>query len=342
MLRISKKSLIISSLILFILFVGVSYDLPYYIYKPGMVSTLDDVVDIEERKESEGHLYLVTVSGSQATPIQLLTAKLASYHEVVPLEVARPEGISDEDYNELQLKMMENSQNTSKYVAYEAAGKNPEIEFKGVYVMQVVEEMPADGIVKIGDRIKSVDNNEIKEAKDLTTYVENKQPGEEIELTIVRDEQEMTEVIKVTSFPDDEEKVGIGIQLVTDEKVNVSPEISFSSGKIGGPSAGFIFALEIYNQLTAEDLTKGYEIVGTGEIDYEGTIHRIGGIDKKVVAAHKAGIDIFFAPNEEGNIDSNYNEAQKVADDIDTPMEIVPVDTFDDALDYLESLEPIR
>lgn len=342
MLRISKKSLIISSIILFILFVGVSYDLPYYIYKPGMVSALDTVVDIEERKEGEGHLYLVTVSGSQATPIQLLTAKLSSYHEVVPLEVARPEGISDEDYNELQLKMMENSQNTSKYVAYEAAGKNPEIEFNGVYVMHVVEEMPAEGIVKIGDRIKSVDNQEIKEAKDLTTYVEKKQPGEEIELTIVRDEQEMTEVIEVTSFPDDEEKVGIGIQLVTDEKVNVSPEISFSSGNIGGPSAGFIFALEIYNQLTAEDLTKGYDIVGTGEIDYDGNIHRIGGIDKKVIAAHKAGIDIFFAPNEEGRIDSNYNEAQKVAVDIDTPMEIVPVDTFDDALDYLESLEPIR
>ena len=61
-----------------------------------------------------------------------------------------------------------------------------------------------------------------------------------------------------------------------------------------------MFSLEIYDQLTEEDLTRGYHIAGTGEIDYEGNVHRIGGIDKKIVAADKEGIDIFFAPNENG------------------------------------------
>jgi len=336
--RVSKRSLIISCVILFLFFFGITYELPYYIYKPGMVDELEHVVEVEDGYQSEGHMHLVTVSGGPATPIQFIAAKLLSFHEITPEEDARPEGISNEDYLRLQLKMMENSQNTSKYVAYKAAGKKAEIEFNGVYVLNVVEDMPAYGVVEIGDQIKKVDDQDIKEARDLTDYVGNKQAGEEIQLDMIRDDEDIKETVKVAEF-EEEEKVGIGIQLVTDEEVSVEPEIDFSSGNIGGPSAGFIFALQIYDQLTEEDWTKGYEIVGTGEIDYDGNVHRIGGIDKKVVAAHRADMDLFFAPNEGGAPDSNYEEAKKVAALIDTPMEIIPIDTFTDALTYLETLE---
>src|SRR5690625_5386349 len=114
----------------------------------------------------------------------------------------------------------------------------------------------------------------------------------------------------------------------------------FDSGNIGGPSAGLMFSLEMYDQLTEEDITKGYKIAGTGEIDYEGNIHRIGGIDKKVVAAHRAGIDLFFAPSENGKSDSNYIVAKHTAESLDTDMEIIPVETFDDALEYLDEMDP--
>src|SRR5699024_1468104 len=89
--RISRKSLLISGIILLLFFVVVTYELPYYIYKPRMVDSLDHVVEIEESNESEGHLHLVTVSGSQATPIQYIAAKLMSFHEIMPLNEVRPE-----------------------------------------------------------------------------------------------------------------------------------------------------------------------------------------------------------------------------------------------------------
>src|SRR5690625_6364066 len=85
----------------------------------------------------------------------------------------------------------------------------------------------------------------------------------------------------------------------------------------------------MYNKLNEEDITKGYKIAGTGEIDYEGNVHRIGGIDKKVVAADKAGIEIFFAPYENGSKESNYEIALQTATQINSKMEIVPVDTLD-------------
>src|SRR5690625_3309503 len=99
-----------------------------------------------------------------------------------------------------------------------------------------------------------------------------------------------------------------------------------------------MFSLEIYDQLTKQDLTHGYEIGGTGEVDYNGNVIRIGGIDKKVIAADKEGCDIFFAPNEGGAKDSNYSVAKNTAEEIGTDMKIVPVDTFKDAFEYLQGL----
>jgi Lon-like protease len=58
------------------------------------------------------------------------------------------------------------------------------------------------------------------------------------------------------------------------------------------------------------------------------------------VAAHKAGVDLFFAPNENGEPNSNYLNALKAAKDIKTDMKIIPVDSFDDAINYLNTLAP--
>ena len=61
-----------------------------------------------------------------------------------------------------------------------------------------------------------------------------------------------------------------------------------------------MFSLEIYNQLTEDDLTRGYKIAGTGTIASNGEVGEIGGIHQKVIAADKAGAEIFFAPNQNG------------------------------------------
>ena len=108
-----------------------------------------------------------------------------------------------------------------------------------------------------------------------------------------------------------------------------------------------MFTLEIIDQLTKGDLTKGYNIAGTGEMLENGDVGRIGGIDKKVIAADDAGVEIFFAPDDTlpeevkkkyPRIQSNYQEAVKEAKKIGTAMKIVPVKNVDDALNYLEKL----
>src|SRR5690625_1707985 len=341
-MKYSKRHLFYLIIVVLLAYFLAAFKLPYYIYKPGGADPLNPVVEVEGGYESEGDMHLVTVSGGQATPIQYVWAKILSHHEVLPLEDVRPEGITEDEYMHAQLQMMENSQEASEVVAYEAANADITITFEGVFVVGVVEDMPADGVLKMGDRITRIDGNKMNEAEDLIAYVESKKAGDLITLDIERDDEQVTKDIKLKAFNGQDDKVGVGIQLVTDRSVKVDPEIHFSSGNIGGPSAGLMFSLEIYDQLTEKDLTGGYQIAGTGEIDYDGNVLRIGGIDKKVIAADRAGSDIFFAPNENGAKDSNYQVAKETAEEIKTDMKIVPVDTFDDTLEYLQKLEPAK
>lgn len=338
-MRISKRQLLSSLIVIVIAFFMVTYQLPYYIHKPGNADDLTPIVEVEGGYESKGEMHLVTVSGLQATPFQFIVAKLTKYNEVLPLEEVRPAGISDEDYMHAQLQMMENSQESSVVVAYEEAGKEIKVEYNGIYVVSVVDGMPAEDILMMGDRITGVDDEAIKEASDLIEYIETKQAGDIVSLNVERDENVLTEEVTLKEFKETKGKVGLGIELVTDRAVKVDPEVMFSSGKIGGPSAGLMFALEIYDQLTETDITKGLQIIGTGTLDYEGNVGRIGGIDKKVIAADQAGGDIFFAPFEDGAEDSNYTIAKKTAEDIKSDMKVVPVDTFEEALTFLKDLK---
>ncbi|MEN2766556.1 SepM family pheromone-processing serine protease [Ornithinibacillus xuwenensis] len=336
-MKFSKGQVFSVVIAIIIAFFLSTYDLPYYIQKPGGADALNPIVQVDNGDDSEGDFHLVTVRGGQATPIQYALAKILPHHDVLPLDQVRPEGISDDEYFQAQLHMMESSQEASTVVAYTAANEDISIDYNGVYVVSVVDGMPADGILKMGDRIIGIDDTEISESDDLISYIDSKKAGNTVRLTIVRNEEELEKEVTLEAFEGTDNKIGIGIQLVTDRDVSVSPEITFASGSIGGPSAGLMFSLEIYDQLTEGDLTKGHQIAGTGEIDYNGNVGRIGGIDKKIVAADREGIEVFFAPNEGGRGgDSNYEVAKKKAEEIGTDMVIVPVDTFEDALHYLE------
>ncbi|WP_430786142.1 SepM family pheromone-processing serine protease [Virgibacillus flavescens] len=339
-MKFTKRHFFYLIIVLVIAYFLTAYKLPYYIYKPGDAGALNPIVEVEGGYQSAGDMHLVTVRGGQATPIQYAMAKMLPHQEIYPIDEIRPKGVTEEEYFNVQLQMMESSQEAAIVVAYKAAEEGIDIQYNGVYVVTVIEGMPADGIMKMGDRIVGIDGKPVKQAEDLIKYVEGKKAGDMIELEVVRKDKHMTKEIELEAFEELDDKVGIGIQLVTDRSVEVEPNVKFSSGNIGGPSAGLMFSLEIYDQLTKKDLTSGYQIAGTGEIDYEGNVQRIGGIDKKVIAADDEGCKIFFAPNENGAAESNYEIAKETAEEIGTDMKIVPVDTFEDALTYLQELQP--
>jgi PDZ domain-containing protein len=110
-------------------------------------------------------------------------------------------------------------------------------------------------------------------------------------------------------------------------------DMKIDAGSVGGPSAGLMFTLGLLNRISPTDLTHGYTIAGTGQINLDGTVSAIGGVKQKVIGAQWAHACYFFVPNDQGN----YSDARKV---VGKSMTLVGVNTLDDALNYLHNLKP--
>ncbi|MCA1027666.1 SepM family pheromone-processing serine protease [Cytobacillus kochii] len=312
--------------------------LPYYVSKPGMAKELEPIIEVENGDSATGSFMLTTIRMGKANIYTYLWAKWQKYQHIYPIEDIRRDDETDREYQLRQLYLMDNSKQSAIEVAYQHAGLDVNYNYQGVYVLNIMEGMPAEGKLEASDMVTKVDGKSFQSSEQFIDMVSSKSEGDSISLTFERNgEQRETdiELEKIAATG----KAGVGITLVDDKEISVDPEVAIDTSEIGGPSAGFMFSLEIYNQLVEGDLTKGYEIAGTGTISPDGTVGRIGGIDQKIVAADNAGADIFFAPNENNSNKSNYKEAVKTAKDIDTDMKIIPIDTFDDAVKYLEGLE---
>jgi Lon-like protease len=343
-----NKTLIRIMVIMTVFIVATSfYYLPYYVTKPGSAHELDPIVKVKDGFDDKGEFMLTTVRMGKANIYAYLIASIKKYEYIYPVEEIRNPHESDEEYNLRQLQLMENSQNHAIEVAFKEANKPYHYNYKGIYVLNVYPSMPAADILKPGDRITAIDGQKFESSKQFIEYIENKKKGDSVEITYIRSDQEMIEMIPLKEFPDMPDKVGLGISLSDDKEIVTDPAVSLDTEEIGGPSAGLMFSLEIYNQLTEKDLTKGYSIAGTGTISENGEVGRIGGIEQKVIAADNAGAEYFLAPDEtiseemkEKNpgLESNYSAAKKTAEDIGTDMKVIPVKTFDDAVTFLQSL----
>ncbi|WP_338469927.1 SepM family pheromone-processing serine protease [Niallia sp. XMNu-256] len=337
-----KKRIRILILVVIILVAPCFYFMPFYISKPGMAKELEPIIEVEDGYTEEGSFMLTTVRMGRANIYSYLIAKFSPYQEIYPIDQIRSEDETEEEYMVRQLHLMDSSKINAIEVAYRKAGLPVNYEYKGVYVLHVVPGMPAEKKLEPADRIFEVDGNDFHTSSEFMDYISQKSTGEELVLTFERKSKVYQTSLKLDQFNDGENKgkVGIGIGLVDDKELIVEPHVTVNSKEIGGPSAGFMFSLEIYNQLMKEDLTKGYNIAGTGTISSNGEVGEIGGIHQKVIAADKAGAEIFLAPNQNGAKDSNYRVALKTAKDIKTDMKIIPVDNFDGAVSYLENLKP--
>lgn len=327
------------------------YRLDAYIMKPGSAYDVSEFVTVAEGDtDDEGSMSLMTVAMQQATPITYLWAKTQKYQKLMDLQQVRNPLEDDEEYSVRQLKLMSDSQFNAKFVAFNKAGLDYNVHFKGVFVLNVLDGGASDGILKAGDEIIEVDGQKIESQEMLVDLLKNKRLGDQVEIQFVRNDKSQVETVTLQEIPGSEEKrAGLGITYAESKTIQTTPEVSMRTEDIGGPSAGLMFTLEILNQLIPEDLTKGYKIAGTGEMYTDGTVGRIGGIDYKVIAADRDGMEIFFAPDDEisselkakyPDLESNYATAVKTAKNIGTKMKIVPVKTIDDAIAYLEQLEP--
>ena len=116
-------------------------------------------------------------------------------------------------------------------------------------------------------------------------------------------------------------RLGVGYEFPFKVTVNIGDSI-------GGPSAGLMFALSIYDVLTPGSLTAGGTVAGTGTITGNGRVGEIGGIQQKIVGARNDGAQLFLVPAD------NCEDTQGAHNG---DMRLVRVDTFDTAKSAIET-----
>lgn len=344
--KISIKSLLPFGLVILLIIV-LLFPIPYYIEGPGSTENLKEFVRVDQQKDTEsGAFYLTTVGVRKATIASALLAEFSDFKEVISKKDLMGTS-NDSEYSRIQQYYMDSSKNTAIEQALKLAQVPYEMEFKGVYVLAIEENSDFKGKISVGDTVTGIDGQTFQSSEAFVNYVKKQKVGQEVTVSYLQDGQKKEATGKLIELSTDK-KPGIGIGLTDHTEINSSIPVEIDSGDIGGPSAGLMFTLETYEQLTKKNMRKGHEIAGTGTINSEGVIGRIGGIDKKVKTASDNHMEIFFAPDDEltdemkkadPKVQSNYEEAKAAAEKIGTTMKIVPVKTVQDALDYLEQLK---
>ena len=272
--------------------------------------------------KSKGHLNLTTVSVS--TDLNLgnaLMAWLDGSVAVVPRDVVYPPGETKQQVNQENVQAFKDSQSSAETSALRALGYPVHVT-----VATITAGSPSAGKLAVGDYLTSVDGVTVTSGTTLRALLAARKAGQVVKIGYRRGSVNGTASITLARSSDD------GHPLLKIETKDDQPhpfQVSFDLDKIGGPSAGLMFALTVIDKIRPEDLTGGKFIAGTGEIDDDGNVGAIGGIHQKMIAARRAGATVFLTPAD------NCSEAKPAAP---KGLELVRVQTLDGALRALNQL----
>lgn len=329
---------------------GVFIPVPYAEMSPGpTVNTLGEhdgepVLQISGRKTyaTTGHLNMTTVRVTSAdykmNLVEAVYGWLAHDNKVVPHDTLYPDGKTEEQSTQENAEEFSQSQESAKVAALKAL----DIPVQSwVIVSTVVKGTPAEGKLHAGDVIKAVDGTAVKEPSDVAELVTKHKPGQDVVFTIVPAKEQVAaekerrtptktekNTIRTAESDDSSEKRAIvGISAGTDHTFPFTIDIKLAD--VGGPSAGLMFALGLYDKLTPGSLTGGKFVAGTGTIDDEGEVGPIGGIEMKTVGAREKGAQYFLTPAD---------NCATAARDVPEGLTLVKVGTIDDALGALKDI----
>jgi PDZ domain-containing protein len=329
---------------------GVLIPVPYAEMSPGpTVNTLgkhdgEPVLQISGRRTypANGHLNMTTVRvTSAAYRMNLLEAVygwLAPDSRVVPHETLYPNGQTEEQSTQENAEEFSQSQESAKV----AALNELHIPVRSwVIVSTVIKGSPAEGRLHAGDVIKAVDGKAVRRPADVADLVTKHKPGERTVFTIVPAKEQAaaekagrtataTRDITITTTKADDggkPRAIVGISAGTDHTFPFSIDIKLAD--VGGPSAGLMFALGLYDKLTPGDLTGGKFVAGTGTIDDDGHVGPIGGVTMKTAGARSQGAQYFLTPKD---------NCADAAEDAPEGLTLVKVNTIDDALNALKDI----
>ncbi len=327
-----KRILKIALLLFVIIIIGFFIEVGYYVSRPSRAVDLGEIIFLENgiANHGAGSFFLVTVGKQRANLWSAFYGYVHPHRDLEPVSNVIPENMDIEEYRELMRDYMVESQYISQLVALRRAGYEVDMIGEGVEITSLVNDAPAYGYLYEEDIIIAIDGERVTLASEVSNKVKDREAGETVELTVLRNEDELQLTVPTGANLENDNSAFLGIYIISLPWTPVLPvQVSIDTGNISGPSAGLMFVLEILNQSLPEDITLGRNIAGTGSIDLQENVGLIGGVKQKVIAAEKAGADIFLVPS--GNVEEASKAAKRIA--------VYPVANLEEALKVLESLD---
>ena len=300
----------------------------YYFMSPGPPYQWEIDYSNNENYTFEGNLFQLTVRRDEANVFVYIWSLLNESYDLYPREVILPDGVTPQELSEISIQNMRTSENVAIAVALKNVGYEIESKGDGVAVVGLLEDSPVKDKLKKGDLINSINNTDIYSATEFISTLRTYSIGETVSIGLLREIDGIKEQIYIkTTLIEHVEYEGepmVGFLATTvNERFDFPFEIDIKTGNVGGPSAGLMMALNVYNNLIPEDITNSKIIAGTGTIEIDGSVGPVGGIKQKIIAAKRAGAELILVPV------ANFEEAQPFETD---KTAIVAVDSFDEAL----------
>ncbi|MGA7193965.1 MAG: S16 family serine protease [Anaerolineales bacterium] len=300
---------------------------------PGVALSVESMVNVpaQYRHLHKGTFILTTViSHAPILAGEWFVGKFDPAMVILPPEVVVPQNTTPQEQAKQDYQMLDDSEATAITVGLRLAGYQTQMVGKGARVVSILPGSHANGILNLGDVVTGLNGTPIQTTSDLIEQVQAQSASGSVRLEVERNQtpMEVTIPLMAPTSSSDSPKIGIAITSAGFDYKTPFP-ISIVTQKInGGPSAGLMFTLTVYNMLTPDDLTRGLRIAGTGTINLDGTVGPIGGVQQKVAAAEQVGAVYFLCPAD------NYADAISVAKSI----KVIKIATAQQAIDFLHSL----
>ena len=303
--------------------------LPLIEYVPGTPTSIPTLIEVEgtETTELDGDLLLLTVLFRQQPTMPALAALLSAERELVPEREVYPPDIDRGEILRLERERFARQFDVAAAVGAAAAGVETELVTE-VVVVQVLPGSPASGELTPGDVVVAVDGSPLDSAEELQALSRAGSEGDRFTLTVRHADRERDVTLELATFGGvTEPRLGIGIQTAVDE-ARLPFDVSLREGtRIGGPSAGLMVAVTMYDLLSEEDLLAGRVIAGTGSLDADGRVGPVGGVPEKLRAAERVGAELVLVPSAQLDL---------IGDRIPEGLKVVGV------ADLAEALEALR
>ena len=293
----------------------------YYFMSPGPPYQWDIEIEDAETYSFDGNLFQLTVRRDEANYFVYAWASLSSEIDLYPRESILPDGITPKELSEISIQNMITSENVAVAVALNYLGYEIDSEGDGVLVVGLLDDSPVKDKLFKNDLITSINSQNVKSSTEFIALLKSYEIGESVEIGLIRDDKQIKIETKLIEHVEYKNEPMVGFLASTPNQKFVFPfDVDINTGNVGGPSAGMMMALNVYNLLIESDITNGKKIAGTGTIEIDGSVGPVGGVKQKVIAAKRANASLILVPN------ANYSEASIYSDE---NTSIVAVDTFE-------------